>query len=196
MLFAEFTLISLCTLSYFVLSIMLWRSISIKEKGMMGTGFFIGMVLFALLGFSRPFMEKKERDRAVFAGCVFSLAVDYAVIPYLRGAPPVFILFYFLNILSVHAIAGIRVVSFVKERRRSGDRHRHRAEKMPSIRTSRIGKSDETKLLRTKTPYVVNGEVVIRKGESVQLLKRTGEHYYVVRKFSGAEYVVPKSYFY
>ncbi|OAG31934.1 hypothetical protein NEDG_00409 [Nematocida displodere] len=53
----------------------------------------------------------------------------------------------------------------------------------------------ETRQLRAKCDFSINGSIYIRKGETVELLHPIGS-YYSVRNPSGAEYIVPKANFF
>ncbi|KAI5190138.1 hypothetical protein NECID01_0831 [Nematocida sp. AWRm77] len=63
------------------------------------------------------------------------------------------------------------------------------------IKLPLVSVATESKHLRTKTDFVINGTVYIRKGETVELLKTIGS-YYSVRNASGIEYIVPKTNFF
>lgn len=94
-----------------------------------------------------------------------------------------FLLYLMLAVRVVYLILRIRKV---RRSRRNRER-RGRMERVPMM-------SGTVSVVKAKSPFIVNGEVVIRNGESVELLKTMGA-YHSVRTFSGSEYIVPSSYF-
>jgi len=190
MAFEELILISFDALTYAALALAAWKS-SMKRRVLLETVFFMGMLLSAFMAFSRLFMERREAHVVVLLGALVSVALDCVSLAFISGPSILFKIFFAANAASVLGTALLRLLSTRKRPRK-----REEAKRAPSRAKRHMGKTEETKLLRAKAPYIVNGDAVIRKGESVQLLKTTGEHYYVVRKFTGAEYVVPKTYFY
>ncbi|KAI5181924.1 hypothetical protein NEOKW01_2074 [Nematocida sp. AWRm80] len=64
-----------------------------------------------------------------------------------------------------------------------------------TIRMPPISVSTESRHLRAKTNFVINGITYIRKGETVELLRTIGS-YYSIRNSTGTEYIVPKTNFF
>lgn len=150
---------------------------------------------------SKAVIEKRMAHNITLVAMVLNCLIVYTLFFLAKDMPRIFYPVYLVHALVVHVILVIRAVYYVRRARKLKARGRgvrirrqgHRS--TDTLRGVGIGVSDEVRVLRAKVSFVINNQVVIRKGESVQLLKTVGS-YYSVRKFSGLEYIVPASYFY
>ncbi|KAI5184987.1 hypothetical protein NEHOM01_0538 [Nematocida homosporus] len=153
--------------------------------------------------FSTLFITLTARTRKYLKGCLLlvTAALSLCLLVGYGREPKWSVLGMIFTIVYVLLSIGAPVLYIIKWVYKS--RRRTALKKTPvikrrfgkEIRLPSIAVSTELRHLRTKTDFVINGVVYIRKGETVELLRTIGS-YYSVRNSTGTEYIVPKANFF